>query len=141
MKKKIKCILVDDDSDEELLFRMGLEHLDISCDLDRASGGGEALELFFTNEGYKPDFIFIDLNMCGISGKELVQKLKEIEHLQSVPTIIYSTSSEENDIKDAKRLNVDHYFVKPACIKTLSETLEKLFNKERLPFLLPDNLY
>jgi CheY-like chemotaxis protein len=59
-----------------------------------------------------PDFIFLDLNMQLMNGKQTLAELKKDNRLQDIPVIIYSTSAYEEDVASSKKLGAAHYMTK-----------------------------
>src|SRR5690348_12426970 len=97
----LTCLLIDDDPDDREIFGIALEEVDKVCRYITTENGIEALELLEDSTSI-PDFIFLDLNMPLMDGKECLREIKKIPHLNRVPVIIYSTSSYEKDVEDTK---------------------------------------
>lgn len=68
--------------------------------------------LWLANE-QPPNLILLDLNMPGISGKDMLYKIKHHPLLAQVPVIICSGDAYEETIADMKNLGADGYLVKP----------------------------
>ena len=83
------CFLIDDDADDREIFRMALQALDSSIELVTASNGTQALEKL-NSEDLTPDYIFLDLNMPYMSGKECLIRMREIKRLKNIPIILCS---------------------------------------------------
>ena len=101
-----------------------------------AKNGKEALENAAKHD-FVPNYIFVDLNMPMVSGRECVVALRKIDRLAHVPIIVYTTSSFGKDIEDVKALGATHYLIKPSSFTALVAALEKIFATETiLPFLI-----
>jgi two-component system, LytTR family, response regulator len=72
----------------------------------------------------KPDLLFLDIQMPGKSGFEM------LEELDSVPTVIFVTAYDEYALK-AFEFNALDYLLKPIEPKRLEETVNKLIEKKR----------
>ena len=59
---KKTCFLIDDDVDDQEIFIMALDQLDIEFQCTVAHNGTEALQRL-KKEAVLPDYIFLDLNM------------------------------------------------------------------------------
>ncbi|ELR73034.1 two-component response regulator [Fulvivirga imtechensis AK7] len=136
MSQILNCFLVDDDPDDREIFALALHDINHSYKCTTAKNGVEALEKLSKDQAFLPDFIFLDLNMPKLSGKNCLKKIRENSRLLQVPVIIYSTSSYENDIEETRQLGATHYLVKPASISYLSELLFAIFDGQEMPFLL-----
>lgn len=130
------CFLIDDDEDDREIFAMALQKANADFVCKTAKNGKEALENVAKHD-FVPGYIFVDLNMPMVSGRECVAALRKIDRLALVPVIVYTTSSFAKDIEDVKMLGASHYLIKPSSFSALVAALEKLFAAEgSLPFLL-----
>jgi CheY-like chemotaxis protein len=59
-----------------------------------------------------PDLILLDLLMPKVSGLEVLRTLRAEEKTRSVPVLILSNSSREQDLREIKELGVTDYLVK-----------------------------
>ena len=64
-----------------------------------------------------PDIILLDLNMPRMDGRQLLAELKRDEHLKSIPTVILTTSSTEDDVHNAYRNHASAYMTKPIDVQ------------------------
>jgi CheY-like chemotaxis protein len=131
MNQTATCFLIDDDSDDQEIFSIALEELGMPVQCIVASNGIEALERLHRDVSLVPDFIFIDLNMPRMSGRECLEEIKKIPRLAQVPIIIYSTSSEQKDIEETRRLGANHFLTKPVTISMLTKRLNEFFHRRK----------
>lgn len=129
MHNKITCFLIDDDDDDQEIFSMALSNIDDAIDCVTANDGIDALNKLSSDNTFIPDFIFLDLNMVRMNGRECLVEIKKIQRLQKVPVIIYSTSSEQKDISETKRLGATDYIVKPPSMTQLEKRLEQVLRR------------
>ncbi|PSL27500.1 response regulator [Chitinophaga ginsengisoli] len=130
MQEKIICFLIDDDHDDQEIFSLALNAIDEEIDCITANDGVDAINRLRRDRGFTPDFIFLDLNMLRMSGRECLKEIKKIPHLNDIPVIIYSTSSEQKDITETMLLGASDYIVKPPSISILTKRLEQVLRKE-----------
>lgn len=124
------CLLIDDDEDDQQLFALTLEDLQAPVTLHVANNGFEALTQL-QSKAIEPDYIFLDLNMPRMSGKECLKLLKEDTELQNIPVIIFSTSDEQQDMNDTKALGALDFITKPALTSELVHLLHDFFLRHR----------
>jgi len=124
---KISCLLVDDDEDDKEIFCLALAEVDPSIQCYIASDGIEALEML-SNPAFTPDYIFLDLNMPLMSGKECLIEIKKRPHLGKTSVIIFSTSASQKDIEDTIELGASAFITKPPLISTLTGKLLQVFH-------------
>lgn len=132
------CFLVDDDEDDREIFTLALKKAQAGYVCDMAKNGKEAIEAMQKCD-VVPGYIFVDLNMPLISGRECIAAFNKIERLAEVPIIAYTTSSLSKDVEDVKNLGAAHYLVKPTKFTALVSLLEDLFTKEDMPFYIDAN--
>lgn len=118
-------LLVDDDSDDLLLFNEALNEIKIAVSYEFAADGNEALKKL-TVSGTLPQLIFLDLNMPMMHGFECLKKIKATASLKTIPVIIFTTSSSPLDINTAKHLGASAYFCKPMHFNHLCEQLRNI---------------
>ena len=141
-------ILIADDSlfNREMLRRMLVSDEaicpgqdDTQCSVITAVSGQEALEKAVSEE---PDLILLDIIMPGMSGFEVLSKLKESDVTSGVPVIVVSGLTAEEDEEKGLSLGAVDYIAKPfkkaivkARIKTHLKIIEQMRLIERLSYL------
>jgi two-component system, LytTR family, response regulator len=116
----MKAIIVDD----ERLARNELKNLLAEYkDIEIIAECANAEEAKDKIDQLKPDVIFLDINMPGKSGLELV------EEISAMPDVVFVTAYDEHAIK-AFELNAFDYLLKPVQPQRLAETVKKLSEKE-----------
>jgi CheY-like chemotaxis protein len=136
-EKLLKCLLIDDDRDDQEIFLMAVSSTGLEVDCQVASDANEGLEKLkkYTDP---PDFIFLDLNMPHIDGKKCLQEIRKMQFLKDVPVIIYSTSSYIEDIRETRRLGATGFITKPSNLAELVQVLTKIFGKN---YVFPSSAY
>ncbi|MCB2378527.1 response regulator [Hymenobacter sp. BT635] len=139
-----KPILVVEDSIEDFtaLGRAFRKHA-LPNQLLRCEDGDQALEYLQGYGQHKswpqvlPAFVLLDLNLPGTDGRTVLETLKRDPRLQSIPVIIFSTSSSSRDIEDCYRLGANSYLTKPMEYAALEEKTRLLvrywLNTSELP--------
>ena len=112
MKNKF-IMIIDDDPDETAIFCEAIETFDSNVQCINFNQPEKALEYLQNQQSVLPNWIFLDLNMPRIDGIECLKRIKTINHLSSVPVIMYSTSSLKADIENTKKLGANGYLIKP----------------------------
>lgn len=135
MKVNQTFFLIDDDDDDLDIFSMALEQVSESANFISARDGMEAIQKLKTDPTLKPDFIFIDMNMPRMNGKQCLTELRKIERLKEVPVYIYSTSSDPMNVEESKKLGAADFIIKPNCIEKLCEILAEIVKSKVLPLL------
>jgi CheY-like chemotaxis protein len=122
------CLLIDDDIDDREIFELAAGQADQSVKCVFAKDGVDALEQL-THVAFIPQYIFLDLNMPRMSGKQCLAEIRKITRLDDVPVIIYSTSGDNREFEEVRKLGATDYLVKQPSISALSGALAEFFQK------------
>lgn len=125
--KSLSILLIDDDEIERMKFRKICEKNNFSHSISEANNGEVAIKLL-NNTDNSFDIIILDLNMPKMNGFEFLKILKSDENLKYIPTIIMSTSSNFNDVKDCYKFGIAGYFKKPLHFNDYSSKIISLLN-------------
>jgi CheY-like chemotaxis protein len=137
MAKKI--LLIDDDSDDRVLFSEAMHEVSPEAICLTEADGRKALSDLYDSSEELPDVIFLDINMPRISGWECLDKIKSEESTRDIPVIMFSTSSHQKDIERACRCGAACLLTKPADYEELKESLVNIVSTlhERAFFVYP----
>jgi DNA-binding response OmpR family regulator len=117
---KADILIVEDHPTMREAMRMVLEHE--GFDIREASDGQAALAMA---RDRPPDLMFLDLNIPGPSGAEVLKELKSAPETADVRVIIVTAVGEEG--RDyVLSLGADEYFTKPFSPLALLRTVEKV---------------
>jgi CheY-like chemotaxis protein len=113
----IEVLLVEDDPGDVLLIREAFEDNKLSNRLHVVSDGVEALD-FMRQSGEhadapRPDLVLLDLNLPRKDGREVLAEVKEDEDLRTIPVVVLTTSSAEEDVLRSYNLHANAYVTKP----------------------------
>lgn len=120
---KIKCLIIDDDAFIRELLQDKLHQYFPNVEvLSTANSGNEGLQKIAT---YKPELIFLDVEMTDMTGFEMLAKLTEINF-----QTIFITSYSHYAIK-AIRFNALDYLLKPIDLGELKRAIKRFKNNAR----------
>ncbi len=117
-------LIADDDEDDKDLIREAIP--DIENTLIEDVDNGMALYQKLIEIENLPHFIFLDLNMPKMGGKECLVKIRANVKLKELPIIIYSTSCAEKDIEETYKLGANLYVIKPNTFSEIKIILAKI---------------
>jgi CheY-like chemotaxis protein len=72
--------------------------------------------------------ILLDLNLPGTDGREVLRRIKQDDHLKTIPVIILTTSNNPKDIKACYQHGVNSYVIKPMDFKVLKHSIQTLLS-------------
>lgn len=112
-------LIIDDEPPARARLQKLLEHFSETFRvLDEAKNGIEAVEKI---NQLQPDVIFLDIEMPGLNGFEL------LERLDKIPIVIFCTAFDQYSLKAFETNSID-YLLKPVRLERLQQTVEKLSN-------------
>ncbi|MFW5820700.1 MAG: PglZ domain-containing protein [Bacteroidota bacterium] len=125
MEKKIRILWVDDEITLLKPYIIFLEEK--GFDLNTATNGDDALLLVSENEF---DLIFLDENMPGKSGLEVLSEIKSIKPF--IPVVMITKSEEENIMEEAIGSKIADYLIKPVNPNQILLTIKKNIETKKL---------
>lgn len=128
MQPKV-LLIIDDDPDDREFFCDALKDADGSAVCYTFKNGMEALDMLGTDRVPVPDFIFLDLNMPVLSGKQCLTELKKIRKLDQTHIIIYTTSKLTDDFSETIQMGAMHFLTKPTTYADLCEALSNVLSE------------
>ena len=117
-------IYVEDDPEDQEFFKDALGIIAPHTTCYFASSCKEAIRIMHKIV-VPPDYIFLDINMPEMNGKEFLKMVKSNPGLKGIPVIIYSTSNNRTDIDECVRLGAVDFVVKPNDFASICETLKR----------------
>lgn len=120
--------IADDDLDDQELFIEALKGIDNQCKCITAFNGHDAVQQLQEMEE-TPDFIFLDLNMPRLDGRQSLTAIRQIKAFKDTPVIIYSTSAEKKDIEETTKLGATYFLQKPNRFEDLQNALQDILSR------------
>jgi CheY-like chemotaxis protein len=114
-----EILMAEDSADDAELTIGALEEYKLANRVALVGDGAEALDYlhrrgrFSDRTGANPILFLLDLKMPKVSGLEVLREMKQTPALADIPVVMLSSSCEELDLKEARRLGAAAYVVKP----------------------------
>lgn len=108
-----KILVVDDEKDIVEFIQYNLEKE--GFEVITAHNGNEALEAIKE----KPDLVVLDVMMPGIDGYEVCEKIRLEDKYKSIPILLLTAKTREQDEIRGLELGADDYIPKPVSIQKL----------------------
>jgi DNA-binding NarL/FixJ family response regulator len=118
-----QLLYIDDDEDDQELFQMAIAEIDDAIECFSELDATNALQKLIESE-WKPDAIFLDLNMPNMNGREFLKELRRIRELNEIEVIVLSTSSHPSIVKSLKEMGVRGFITKPGSYQELVRVLQ-----------------
>ena len=120
-KQHYNLLLADDDEDDCAFFKEALDELSLPVSLAVVNDGVQLMDYLSTNN--LPDMLFLDLNMPRKNGHECLKEIKEINELNSMPVIIFSTSLDTEIVDLMYQKGATYYIRKPGEFSKLKKVI------------------
>lgn len=122
-------LIAEDDEDDRMLLTSAFEESKVSEKIIFVSNGAEVLEHFqkieFENQDLYPSLLILDMNMPKVNGKQVLTELNVKSYFNQFNTVMFSTTSCENEINNCIELGISKYFVKPTGYKALLDVVNQ----------------
>lgn len=123
MNHEFIIFYTDDDQDDIEFFREIISSFNKSYTLVTQNNGDQLLYAL-NNPPPHPHLIFLDINMPGLNGLEVLKKIRESENAENVPVIMLSTSGDINTINKSRELGANYYVQKSNIFDQLKKSIE-----------------
>lgn len=124
-----RILLVEDCSDDLLLIQRVLRRCP-SCDIEIARDGVSALErLQLVDRSERstsadlPHVVLLDLKLPRLSGFDVLHRIRSDHRTRNLPVVVFSTSSEQEDILNSYRSGANSYVRKTIDFEQFSNSV------------------
>lgn len=140
----IDILLVEDNEGDARLAAEALKDSKIRNTLHHVLDGEEAMA-FLRQEGShadkpKPDLILLDLNLPKKDGREVLAEIKSDNYLKTIPVVVLTVSSDEQDILKSYKLHANCYVNKPLGLDQFLEVIRSIEDFWLTIVKLPDGI-
>ena len=126
-------LLVEDNPAQQQLTRRALAQCQIPCDLFIVSDGQQAMDYLLRHGEYedpdtspRPDLVLLGLNMPKVDGRQVLKRMSAEPKLATIPVVVLTTSTLEQDVACSYELGCNSYVNKPVDVRDLVELLKQL---------------
>ena len=131
--KRFTILVVDDDEEDRMLTKEGIEESSLDCDLQFVEDGEQAMEYLLNKGAFKskakfpvPKLILLDLNMPKKDGREVLAEIKQHPVLRKIPVIVLTTSSSPDDISQMYQSGVNSFITKPISFSGMVQAMTSI---------------
>jgi len=126
-------LLVEDNPDDEELTTRALRQAKIANEIVVARDGAEALDFLFGEGPHArrdlsrmPAVILLDLKLPKLSGLDVLNRLRADPRTKLIPTVILTSSSEEEDMLKSYQSGANSYVRKPVDFTQFATAVSQL---------------
>jgi len=132
MDNKVILLVEDNPRDEALTLR-ALKKSNIVNDVVVTRDGVEALDYLLCTGAYAdrettlmPQLVLLDLKLPKVNGLEVLRKIRAEERTRRLPVVVFTSSSEEEDMIKSYDLGANSYVRKPVDFEQFLEATKQL---------------
>jgi two-component system, chemotaxis family, response regulator Rcp1 len=126
----VEILLVEDNEGDVHLTMQALNRAKVRNRVHVAGDGVEAMAFLRREAPHekapRPDVILLDLNLPLMDGREVLEELKKDPVLQSIPVVVMTTSSAEEDVVKSYALQANCYVTKPVDLKQFLHVVDSI---------------
>lgn len=125
-------LLVEDNQDDYEATIRSLKRNHFMNPVQWCRGGQDALDYLHKTGDYAqgsnplPSLILLDLNMPGIDGRQVLEKVKSDDKLRAIPVVVLTTSADSKDVEQCYNIGASTYIQKPVSFDGLTEALRTM---------------
>src|SRR5690349_23221794 len=126
-----RILLVEDNFDDVLLRRRALRKAELAAELQVSGDGAEAVETLARHLAEDappglPALVLLAWKLPRLGGREVLAWIREQPRLDTLPVVVLSSSSLQEDIDAAYAAGANSYLEKPVAFDSLIGLLERL---------------
>lgn len=126
-------LLVEDNARDEILTLRALKKSGIANEIVVARDGPEALEYVFGTGKFagrdskiQPQLILLDLKLPKMDGLQVLQRLRADDRTKRLPVVVFTSSSEQEDMIKSYDLGANSYVRKPVDSEQFAEATRQV---------------
>lgn len=116
----LKALIIDDNRETADGLQKILSLFEIEAEIAYGSMAGMA-----ALEKYTPEVVFLDINMPGVSGLEIMAYIKREPRLAEVPVIIITSDDQEETTEKVRAGGALAMIIKPITYAAVENVLQK----------------
>jgi CheY-like chemotaxis protein len=124
--------MVEDNPGDVRLTREALKDAKVANRLHVVEDGVAALDFLHRRgihaHAVRPDVVLLDLNLPRKNGREVLAEMKQDPDLKTIPVVVLTTSSAEEDVLRAYSLHANCYITKPVDFTQFEKVVRSIEN-------------
>jgi CheY-like chemotaxis protein len=125
MPKPVTILLVEDNADDQSLTVRALR-MGTTANVEVAGDGQAALDYLFNDANDLPRLVLLDLNLPGLDGLKVLQRIREGERTCMTPVVVLTGFAAPIDVIAAYRYGANSYVRKPIDFEQFADMIQQL---------------
>jgi CheY-like chemotaxis protein len=131
-----KPLLVVEDSNEDFrMLQRLMRRMEVQNPIYRCTNGDDVLDFLYREGDYdnpdlapRPSAILLDLNLPGMDGRDILERIKQDGAFKKIPIVVFTTSSNPQDIDECYQKGANGYLIKPMDAQELQKTVQSFID-------------
>src|SRR5262249_33955214 len=132
MKTAHAILLVEDNPADVKITQRALRESAVPVELIVVRDGQEAVDYLLRQPPHdsgnwrSPDLILLDLNLPGMNGREVLERVRATPALRQVPVVVLTTSRRQEDVQQMYAAGANTYIEKPQDFTRFVQVLQTI---------------
>jgi CheY-like chemotaxis protein len=141
LKEPSRILIIEDNPDDSFFLTRQLSRAKLDDHITVIADGKEALNFVLENSNDENALrfvaIFLDLRLPSLDGVPLLRELRAVPRLRDIPVIVMTSSNEESDLEECRKLAVKAYVTKPVSLTEFIKAVAHVFPPVAEPLAAP----
>ncbi len=127
-------LVVEDSVEDFMAMERTFKKMNFQIPIHRCEDGYEAIDFLTKSGDYVnstaslPSLILLDLNLPGINGNTVLKRIKATKDFNTIPVVVFTTSTNYQDINECYSSGGNCYIVKPIEHSQFEVVLKNVIN-------------
>ncbi len=132
-----KMLVVEDSFPDVMLVKLALEETGAQLEVVHLADGQEMMEHMARESSADTAFVLLDLNIPKASGLDILRQKSQNAEWRTMPVILFSSSTREDDIRNSFQNGASAYVCKPVDFNEFNTTIHRIVHFWGQTNLLP----
>jgi two-component system response regulator len=124
----IRLLVVEDSQDDQELLLRQMRKAGIHDSILFVGDGTKAVELLKQDKLRQIFAVFLDLNLQGAHGIEVLRRIRSLPEIAKIPVIIMTGSTDPRDLEECQRVQISSFVNKPVDYPTFAKAVADIFH-------------
>jgi CheY-like chemotaxis protein len=134
MDRNLTILIGEDSEDDAIFLERGFRKIGLKNPVQILTDGGLVMD-YLKGEGKFqnrrefpfPSVLFLDIKMPRVDGFQVLEWLRDHDNCKVIPTMMFSSSDQPEEVERAYKLGVNAYLVKPHSYDELEDLLRHAY--------------
>lgn len=124
-ERTFRILAIEDNPGDVHLIREALNGRSVRIEVALDGNTGAAM----LATGSRPDLVIMDINLPGLDGLQVLQRIRANPELKQLPVVMFTSSNMVEDVHAAERHGADMFLVKPFDVSEYLTMLRRIVDR------------